>query len=269
MIRIFTALTSLLILLQLFSVARCQELDNIPDQVVFSIYYDNPKKVKDKAFERAAKTEIRRLKKDTEQQFEMLKQFPEIKVPKFHFVVKPVTTKADFVNAWNEVGQFAAQHGSKVVAGSLYMHATKSADSVSGLSFAPTSDGEDTYLNRKDILKLAILPWANSDDETGAGGMLTVNSCNSGLSGERGWNPAEAFSQRQKIICYGMSGYSFFSTRLQRFSRISDSSSEVYLWAYNRRHNANPLKYFGPAMPPRIFVNGARSNQLEQDWLGR
>ncbi len=146
----------------------------------------------------------------------------------------PVTTKNDFIAAWGSIASQAQSNGVKVSYVAIFSHAIKDhigVDQDNGLEFVKDFDGSENTLGRNDILQMNILPWAEN-------ARLQLHACNSALSGERGWNPAEAFHQRQGVTVSGEQGYSYMSKQQDVYVDTSGySGEEIYLYAYARRRN--------------------------------
>jgi hypothetical protein len=185
----------------------------MPKIVNAFIYYVNDKTVPDHAFERAAKSEASRFESDY-----------------VEFI--PVTTKADFFQAWDGINQQARLNNAEVGFVGVFSHALKEEndETDNGLEFARDSDGGENTLIRADILKLSVLPWKE-------GARLHLFSCNSGLTGERDWNPAQAFFQRQGVTTSGERGWSYFSKQRDTYKMTDEKDTQLYLHAYRRMRN--------------------------------
>jgi hypothetical protein len=195
----------------------------------FAIYY----RVPDRAFERAADT----------WEAEASKAIGSGAL----FLKEGVSTEADVLAAWTRILDRATREGLPVYAGQIFSHASKGSRN-DGLEFQPGED-EDGTIDRTGIQSMPVLPW---DPQ----GTLTLTGCNTGLVGTRGWCPASDFATHQKVHTVGQAGYGYFSTQTRRYSRIDDSSTTVYLWAYRRGKNG-------------AFGDGMRINGTLYDPKGR
>ncbi|MDY6994408.1 MAG: hypothetical protein SVR94_17630 [Pseudomonadota bacterium] len=186
-------------------------------RLFFTIHY----KVKDNAFKRAAETWQKEVK--LEEHF-----IPGHDV----FIAKEVKNEAEFKAAWAEMAQTAQRKKLTVWAGNLLTHAWKDEESGDrGLEFRPVPEKEDGALRQAEIAVLEKLPWNNDY------GYLILSGCNTGMIGQRGWTPAQAFAQRQQIITVGQKGFAYFSEKWEIYDRISDKDQKIYLWAYERSEN--------------------------------
>jgi lysozyme family protein len=183
------------------SKARSQET------IAAFIYY----KVDDKAFERAAKTHADTISGSTK-------------------LMKEVSTKQDFLDAWEQINSLASQGNKNVKEVFLFTHASKQSDQQDGLEFS-SLDGTSGTLKREDITALKKLPWASNSAQ------LVIFGCNTGLRGTRGWCPAEHFAQTQAVTTIGETGYSYFSKSQSSYEVQSASDNTIYLHAYKRGKN--------------------------------
>jgi hypothetical protein len=182
-------------------------------ELVASIYYHNDASDPSKAFERAARTEIQNLD------------------PAFLREFVGVTTRAEFLSAWGGIPQQAINNGATVAGVYIVTHASKQNDEEDGLEFADSPDG--STLTRADIEAMSVLPWSQSGWPA-----VVLHGCNTGVLGDRGWCPAEAFARTQGVVAFGEAGFAYFSNTPDTYSEISDTDSNVYLFAYNRGRNA-------------------------------
>lgn len=198
-------------------------------RVFFSIYY----KVADSAFKIASNTWKKVVKKqeDFREGFDI-------------FLECEVSSEREFKNAWTQV-YLTNQSGRAICwVGNIFSHASKQTDGQDGLEFKPAGS-EDGTVSRVEIKNLEKLPWSRH-------GYLHLSGCNTGLVDERGWCPARVFSGRQKVLCFGQSGYAYFSKNWQTYIEKSASDKTIALWAYRRGKNG----LFGsggrmPAIPYR------------------
>jgi hypothetical protein len=142
-------------------------------------------------------------------------------------VLVEVRTESAFKAKWDLVYQMGNQPGWKVAQGRLFTHASKGSRR-DGLEFEPGDD--DGTLVEGEIRSLPKLNW--SDD-----GTLVLHGCNTGISMQRGWNPAEVFAQTQGVETVGQAGYAYFSKQQWAHDTISASDRTIYLWAYARGQN--------------------------------
>lgn len=182
--------------------------------VFANIYYSNPSSDPDRSFERAARWLLRH---DTDNIDEII----------------GVKTKQDFVNAWTGIIQQANHNNAPVLYVNVFSHASKQMDDLDGLEFADGPGG--TTLTQADIQSLPRLPWSQNHEFNG----IYLHGCNTGLIGQRGWCPADAFAKSQGVTAYGEKGFAYFSKNRETYQEISPSDTEVHLYAYNRMRN-NP-----------------------------
>jgi hypothetical protein len=171
------------------------------------IYYTVP----DRAFERAARWYVNLLS------------------PGFATEFVGVRTKQDFINAWNGIRQQAINNNAVLRFVGLFTHASKG-DTEDGLEFADGPGG--STLSRADIQALPRMPWAPPGYSE-----IDLFGCNTGLTGSRGWSPAEAFANSQGVKACGQTGFAYFSRNMDQYEEISASDTEVYLGAYRRGRN--------------------------------
>jgi hypothetical protein len=84
---------------------------------------------------------------------------------------------------------------------------------------------------RAEIDSLAPLNWDPQQ------GHLILSGCNSGLTANRRWAPAEILARSQRVRTTGQTGYAYFSTDPSRYVEINSNSTSVYLWAFRRARN--------------------------------
>lgn len=202
------------------------------------IYYQ----VQDNAFQRAARWEASQADQS------------------FNYEFIGVRTKQDFISAWNGILTQAQFNMSLVQSVSLYTHATKQMDDLDGLEFSDGPGG--TTLTRGDIQALAQLPWTQN-------GFIGLNGCNTGLTGPRGWCPAETFANSQNIMACGETGFAYFSSDELVYQEIKDTDKEVYLHAYRRRRNGpgtghqipGTCFHIGPLFVKELRASKTKPNQ--------
>ncbi|WAS96595.1 hypothetical protein [Nannocystis punicea] len=202
-----------------------------PIYVYFAIFFV----VGDRAFERAAATWERAVKAS-----------PEFLAGRDRFIPPiAVSTETDFKTAWTQILTISKEPYHVIKEGRIFSHASKG-DRQDGLEFE-AGGGNDGTTNRVELQSLQRLNWATDAS-------LHLHSCNSGIVGGRGWSPAQVLAASQRVTVYGQTGYAYFSTNKDRYVRIDDRSTDVYLWAYRRRLNA-PLLVFGDdqSMPAANF----------------
>jgi len=177
------------------------------------IYYSNPITVPDSAFEKAGRT--------------MLGVAGDIRVSQ---EILAVTTREDLINVWNGVASQCRVNNALIRYCFLYTHASKEGSDLDGLEFAGSSN--QNTLTRDDILALAVLPFQAQDSE------LLLAGCNTGVTGTRGWSPAQAFRERQVARdVVGRSGYAYFSKDEFQYVATSPNDTAIYLNAYRRMRN--------------------------------
>jgi hypothetical protein len=160
-----------------------------------------------------------------------------------------VTTKQDFINAWNGILNQANNNRTTVDSVAVYSHASKNDADLDGLEFANGPGG--ATLTRSDILALPRLPWHQ-------GGFMYLHGCNTGLVGTRGWCPAQAFKDGQGLRqANGEAGYAYFSKDSETYVEASPTDQELYLWAFRRRRNG-PLGDGGRIEPVMFLRNRER-----------
>ncbi|MFO1359392.1 hypothetical protein [Plasticicumulans sp.] len=197
-------------------------------RLFFSIYY----RVADHAFKRAAAT----------WKAAIGKQFAFDPINDI-YLEQEVVTETQFKAAWDTIAVYALDHNCEVWAGHLLTHASKDTND-DGLEFKK-DDGDDGTLKRHEIMALPILPWSKY-------GALILGGCNTGLSGKRGWTPAQVFAQQQRIITLGQTGYAYFSNAWNDYSESSPSDTSICLWAYARGKNGKLGN--GNRLPGSIFL---------------
>jgi hypothetical protein len=196
------------------------------------IYYSNATTVPDRAFERAARWSAR----------------SSIAVG-YIVEILSVTTKQDFIDAWNGILNQANSNRVTVDSVSIYTHASKGESDQDGLEFANGPGG--TTLTQSDILALPRLPWFQGK------GFMYLHGCNTGLVGDRGWCPAQAFLNGQGNDlrqANGEAGFAYFSKNSETYVESSPTDQELYLWAFRRRRNG-PLGDGGRINPARFLRN--------------
>ncbi|MFO1372817.1 MAG: hypothetical protein U1F42_10650 [Candidatus Competibacteraceae bacterium] len=184
-------------------------------RLFFSIYY----KVPDNAFKNAANTW-----KDI-----VMHQENFLAKESDFFFEREIQSETDFKTAWDELSSKAISGNFQVWAGHLLTHASKQADSNDGLEFQ-SDVGNDGTLKQSEISKLLKLPWSQY-------GYLVLAGCNTGLTGTRGWAPAQTFALYQGVPTLGQAGYGYFSTNWSSYKEISSSDTRICLWAFRRGKN--------------------------------
>lgn len=142
--------------------------------------------------------------------------------------VYEIRTEADFKGTWKEILKKCQSEHLEVVRLTIFSHASKGSD-ADGLEFQPEGTDDGT-LNQSEILALEKLHWASN-------GELILASCNSGLTGKRGWAPAQVFAQSQQVLTIGMAGYAYFSKNVAKYEVTTPNDQTIYLWAYRRGRN--------------------------------
>lgn len=192
-----------------------QNSETLQNTLEVFIYYVNPVKDHDKSFERAAKyaaSQSASAGRNTE--------------------LIPVTTKGDFIRAWQNILEEATFNEVLVSAVHIFTHASFQWDQKDGLEFAESVGGK--VLTKKEILALPILPWHQYS-------FMYLHGCHSGDIGWRGWCPAKTFFLTQNIAeAWGEEGSAYFSRNEKKYEEILLTDKEVYLFSYSRRKN-NPL----------------------------
>lgn len=145
-----------------------------------------------------------------------------------HFYSREIYTENDFMVAWKEINDKATAGGYQVWAGHVLSHASKQTDSNDGLEFHKV--GNEGTLKQDEILGLKKLAWSDS-------GYLILAGCNTGLAGQRGWTPAEAFSRSQGVPTIGQTGYAYFSENWCSYDEKESADRNICLWAYKRGKN--------------------------------
>jgi len=185
-------------------------------RLFFAIYY----RVKDHAFKRAADT----WERETRRSF----QFDDA-VDLFLSI--EVGSESEFKMAWKRVHMESKGKFATVVQGQIFSHSSKSGSGEqNGLEFTKNT-GEDGTVMKAEIEGLVPLDWDPKQ------GHLILSGCNSGLKGTRKWAPAEVFARSQKVTTTGQVGYAYFSTDPNKYVQIDESSTTIYLWAFERKRN--------------------------------
>ncbi|MFT5431264.1 MAG: hypothetical protein ACI9OJ_001943 [Myxococcota bacterium] len=188
-------------------------------RIYFAIAYI----VDDAAFERAAQTWAREIQARGD--FDGAQDL---------VVVQTVQTEGGFRTVWDQVKTSGDTPGWVVQEGQVFSHASKGGNNT-GLEFrrgeAEAGTNDDGTLSQAEITTLPALNWASD-------GHLWLSSCNSGMEGERGWSPAEAFASGQGVRTSGEMGYAYFSSDPDSYQRIDGDTEDVYLNAYRRGQNA-------------------------------
>lgn len=195
--------------------------------IYFAIYY----KVSDNAFRYAAnywKTQVTARPLDP---------------ASIKFIVKEVTTAAEFKSAWNSIYQEAQAAGAAVKEGHVFSHASLDS-SDDGFEFKSSST-EDGTVSKGELASLPKLNWL-------AGGELVLHGCNTGVTGDRGWTPAEVLAKSQGVPTTGQTGYGYFSQQYGTYVEWHPSYLVVHLWAYSRKKNS--LFGDGSRMPGKVFA---------------
>ena len=194
-------------------------------EIYFAIYFLNPVSDPPKSFEKAANTWL-----DQQRWFRgREKQFGK-KTGCDEYLAKGVTTREDFIKAWNEIlaSSDALEkkcHGSgKIAKGAWFGHS----------GFNSKTDEPEINLSKSDIsiadIKgFAKLPW--KDKAT-----MTLFSCRSGIAGA-GMTLAGEFAKAQNVTTIGQKGYTYFSSDPAQDVPIKPDDKKIYLGAFVRRRN--------------------------------
>lgn len=159
------------------------------------------------------------------------------------FIMKEVSAASEFKAAWNAIYQEAKAAGAGVKEGHIFSHASLDS-SQDGLEFKGDSN-EDGTISKGELASLAKLNWLS-------GGSLVLHGCNTGVSGSRGWTPAEVLAKSQGVPTTGQTGYGYFSQQYGTYVEWHPSYLVVHLWAYKRKLNS--LFGDGSRMPGRVFT---------------
>lgn len=190
------------------------------------IYYNNPDRVPDRAFERAAHWDWS----------------TDPVAPHFNVEFMGVTTKQDFLNAWNALLSEATVNRVGISSVTVYCHASWDPTTESGLEFADLASGT---LTRTELAGLPKLPWVSTDS------FIDLVGCNTGEPLFRGWSPADVISTTQGVTGFGQKGWAYFSRKDDTYVPAGPSDTEIYLAAYRRGLNA-PLGD-GKKIPAAVF----------------
>ncbi|MBB4286055.1 hypothetical protein [Roseospira goensis] len=182
--------------------------------VFFALYYT----VADNAFQYAARTWLDAVK--TQRSF---KAGTDVEV------MTAFKTEKDFKQGWEQVDKTCKTAAATVAAGAVFSHASKQEGGGDGLEFIP--EGSDGTLIKTEIAVLPKLSWAD-------GAYLLLASCNSGLSGQRGWSLSNQFAKRQGVVTLGQTGYAYFSKKWASYEEKGTSDTKIALWAYARGKNS-------------------------------
>lgn len=209
---------------------RCKSLNirhTSSAKILLNMYYVVP----DSAFKKAAETvSLQFLKAHTNDR-------------RYIVLSKNFRSESDFVTTWQEITKNIAIYpdGTIIVEGHIFSHASKDSQK-DGIEFDPGT------LDRSEMANLSALPW-------GRDGEFFLHGCNTGLSGDRGWTPAQVIAIGQQVKTWGQAGYAYFSRKESTYSAIDDMKryvGEVYLWAYRRRRN--DIDGDGLKMPGILFT---------------
>lgn len=187
----------------------------VKPRLFFSLYY----KVPDNAFKNAATT----WKDVVKHQENFSTQEGDF------FFEREIQSETDFKTAWDELNSKAVAGNFQVWVGHLLTHASKQTNSNDGLEFQ-SDVGNDGTLKQEEISKLMKLPWSEY-------GYLILAGCNTGLTGARGWSPAQTFALHQGVPTLGQAGYGYFSTDWNSYDEISSGDTRICLWAFRRGKN--------------------------------
>jgi hypothetical protein len=159
------------------------------------------------------------------------------------FVMREVSTAAEFKAAWNDIYKVTQAAGAGAKEGRVFSHASLDS-SQDGLEFRKDAN-EDGTISKGELASLPKLQWV-------PGGTLVLHGCNSGVTGDRGWTPAEVLAKSQGVPTTGQTGYAYFSQQYGSYLEWHPSYSVVYLWAYKRRLNS--MFGDGTRMPGKVFT---------------
>jgi hypothetical protein len=183
-------------------------------RLFFSIYYS----VKDNAFKNASNTWKTQVK--AQQAYDNARDY---------FYEKEISSECEFSTAWSEIHKIASDGNYKVWAGHVLTHSSKQTDNNDGLEMI-SCEGNDGTLKQGEISGLQKLSWHKNS-------FLILAGCNTGLGGNRGWNPALSFASSQGVKTLGQAGYAYFSTDWNKHTETTSSSSNMCLWAFKRGKN--------------------------------
>jgi hypothetical protein len=130
--------------------------------------------------------------------------------------------------AWDQIDKKCKTVSATVAAGGVFSHASKQEGGGDGLEFIP--EGDDGTLIKTEVAVMTKLPWSTE-------AYLLLASCNSGLTGKRGWSLSNQFAKRQGVITLGQAGYAYFSKKWATYTQKSTTDKKIALWAYSRGKN--------------------------------
>ena len=183
------------------------------------IYYVNAKTDKARSFQRAALRWLNHTGSQTSQKLSY-----------------PVTTKSEFINAWNAIAEASKAPGACVSKMAIFSHAKKYENSKlkPSLEFVPDQGERDGGVYPEDIANLSKITWCSCAE-------LILKGCRSGLPAPTiRYSLADAFAYLHDVITWGERGYAYFSEVEDKYDRIDDLwtvSEDIFLNAYDRSGN--------------------------------